>query len=65
MKLSKAISTVDAVLADFPMQAGYELRFIGEEASREESFSQMKFALILSVLLVYMVLASLFESFRE
>jgi len=62
VKLSKAISTVDAVLADFPMPAGYELRFIGEEASREESFAQMKFALILSVLLVYMVLASLFES---
>ncbi|MFQ5633558.1 MAG: efflux RND transporter permease subunit, partial [bacterium] len=61
-KLSRAISSVDALLADFPMPSGYQLRFAGEEATRAQSFSQMKFALILSVILVYMVLASLFES---
>ncbi|MFQ5604761.1 MAG: efflux RND transporter permease subunit [bacterium] len=64
-KLSQAIASVESVLSNFPLPAGYELSFAGEEASRQESFSQMKFALILSVILVYMVLASLFESLKH
>lgn len=62
VKLSDAIAQVEAVLRNFAAPAGYQLSFAGEEASRQESFSQMKFALILSIVLVYMVLASLFES---
>ncbi|MFQ5637383.1 MAG: efflux RND transporter permease subunit [bacterium] len=61
-KLSQAVQSLQPVLAGFPLPAGYELSFAGEEATRQESFSQMKFALILSIILVYMVLASLFES---
>ncbi len=62
MKLSQAIESVESVLNNFPLPSGYQLSYTGEEASRQESFSQLKFALILSVILVYMVLASLFES---
>jgi HAE1 family hydrophobic/amphiphilic exporter-1 len=62
MTLSHAIAAVEATLARIPLAPDYELRFVGEEASREESFDQMKFALILSIVLVYMVMAALFES---
>jgi HAE1 family hydrophobic/amphiphilic exporter-1 len=60
--LSEAIREIDPILAGVPMPPDYEIRFAGEEASRQESFSQLKFALTLSIILVYMVLASLFES---
>lgn len=62
-RLSQAIRRVDATLAQVPLPAGYQLRFGGEEAERQASFDQLKFALFLSIVLVYMVLASLFESY--
>lgn len=45
---------------DFPTE--YSFRISGEEALRKESMSSLSFALILSLILVYMVLASQFES---
>lgn len=60
--LSRAITAVNNTLAEIPLPPDYELRFAGEEASREESFDQMKFALWLSIILVYMVMAALFEN---
>jgi HAE1 family hydrophobic/amphiphilic exporter-1 len=62
VKLSTAVAAVEAVLHDFALPDGYEIRYAGEESSRQESFTQMRFALLLSIVLVYMVLASLFES---
>jgi len=62
MTLGDAVAAVDRVITNIPLQPDYELRFAGEEASREESFDQMKFALILSIILVYMVMAGSFES---
>jgi len=62
MTLGDAVAAVDRVITNIPLQPDYELRFAGEEASREESFEQMKFALILSIILVYMVMAGSFES---
>jgi HAE1 family hydrophobic/amphiphilic exporter-1 len=62
MTLSRAVAAVEKTLIDIPLPPDYELRFAGEEASREESFDQMKFALILSIVLVYMVMAALFEN---
>ena len=49
-------------LQDYLLDDAIFRRFAGEEASRKESFSQMKFALILSIVLVYMVMAALIES---
>jgi len=40
----------------------YQYQITGEEQKRKEAFQTLKFALILSVILVYMVLASQFES---
>ncbi|HDY89592.1 MAG TPA: efflux RND transporter permease subunit, partial [bacterium] len=44
----------------FPVNYKYEIT--GEEYKRKEAFQNLKFALILSLILVYMVLASQFES---
>lgn len=62
MTLSRVVTQVDKIIAGIPLPPDYELRFAGEEASREESFDQMKFALILSIILVYMVMAATFEN---
>ncbi|MDL2231750.1 efflux RND transporter permease subunit [Porphyromonadaceae bacterium OttesenSCG-928-L07] len=48
---------------DFP--AKYSAKITGEEEKREESFGGLSFALMLSVLLVYMVMAAQFESLRH
>jgi len=45
---------------DFPPE--YQYQITGEEQKRKEAFENLKFALILSIILVYMVLASQFES---
>jgi HAE1 family hydrophobic/amphiphilic exporter-1 len=45
---------------NFPPE--YQYQITGEEQKRKEAFENLKFALILSIILVYMVLASQFES---
>lgn len=40
----------------------YQYQITGEERMRKEAFQNLKFALLLSIILVYMVLASQFES---
>ena len=46
--------------SDYPPD--YEISIIGEEAKRKEAMSNLSFALMLSIILVYMVMASQFES---
>ena len=60
--LSEAIVDVRATLVEMAVPTGYRVAIGGEEREREESFGSLKFALILSIVLVYMVMASLFES---
>jgi len=45
---------------DFPTD--YKFEITGEEQKRSEAFNNLKFALFLSIILVYMVMASQFES---
>ena len=49
-------------LADITFPANYRYEISGEELKRQESFSSLKFALLLSIILIYMVMASQFES---
>lgn len=44
------------------LPANYSITVTGEEEKRQESMNSLLFALALSVILVYMVLASQFES---
>jgi HAE1 family hydrophobic/amphiphilic exporter-1 len=44
------------------LQPDYSIRVTGEEEKRQDSMKSLGFALILSIILVYMVMASIFES---
>ncbi|MBN1132683.1 MAG: efflux RND transporter permease subunit [Bacteroidales bacterium] len=60
--LDKMASVIERDLQVIEMPAEYHYRITGEEALRKESMGSLLFALFLSVILVYMVLASQFES---
>lgn len=56
---------INARLKEIQFPAKYSAKITGEEEMRAESFSGLSFALILSIILVYMVMASQFESLRH
>ncbi len=58
LSLSEGVARARAALQQAPFYAS----ITGEEERRAESFESLKFALILALILVYMVMASLFES---
>jgi len=60
--LGEAIAEVKRIVDAMELPYGYQLEIGGEERERQESFANLEFALLLSIVLVYMVLASLFES---
>ncbi len=47
-------------LIEYPQ--GYQIDIVGEEQKRQDAMSNLSFALLLSVILVYMVMAAQFES---
>ncbi|MFH0839717.1 MAG: efflux RND transporter permease subunit [Candidatus Omnitrophota bacterium] len=60
---SDVIKEVEKAINNVKIPAGYpKLKLAGEEEQMKESFSSLIFALILSVLLVYMIMAAQFES---
>ncbi len=58
----KVIAEVTEKIEDIDVPAGYSINITGEEQKRKEAMSSLGFALLLSVILVYMVMASQFES---
>ena len=56
------INQVNELIANTDYPIDYEIAIVGEEAKREEAMSNLSFALMLSIILVYMVMASQFES---
>ena len=56
---------INVQLRDVQVPAKYSAKITGEEEKRAESFNGLSFALILSIILVYMVMASQFESLRH
>jgi HAE1 family hydrophobic/amphiphilic exporter-1 len=58
----KVVERVEVSVADMAIPPGYRVLITGDEQRRKESFSQLLFALLLSVVLVYMVMAAQFES---
>jgi HAE1 family hydrophobic/amphiphilic exporter-1 len=61
-KLSDAIGSAREAIGEMQTPEHYYIHFGGEEERRQESFDRLRFALILALILVYMVMASLFES---
>ena len=60
--LEAEAKNIEATLSQMSLPVGYSYNISGEEEMRKESMSSLMFALILSIVLVYMVLASQFES---
>lgn len=54
--------SVEAGISTITTPPDYQIKVEGEEQKRKESMENLTFALILSIVLVYMVLASQFES---
>jgi HAE1 family hydrophobic/amphiphilic exporter-1 len=63
--LGDAINEINFFVKDLNMPSGYSTQFSGTAESMKESFTNMLFALFLAVIIVYMVLASQFESFLQ
>jgi HAE1 family hydrophobic/amphiphilic exporter-1 len=60
--LDKMVSKVNTAIAGITLPQDYKIKITGEEEKRKESMDALSFALILSVILVFMVLAAEFES---
>ena len=60
--LDKVVKEIREAIAPMSIPPDYQVNISGEEEKRQESMSSLNFALLLSIVLVYMVLASQFES---
>ena len=58
----KVVKDAELAMKAINLPLDYKMEFTGEELKRKESVSNLSFALILSVVLVFMVLAAQFES---
>lgn len=58
----KIVNGVQSEFSKMTLPPQYKIDVVGQELKRKESMENLTFSLILSVLLVYMVLASQFES---
>ena len=60
--LGSAVADIEAITADIPLPDGFGITIGGQNEEMVRSFDSMKFALALAVFLVYLVMASQFES---
>lgn len=56
---------ISFIKSEIVLPEGYRYEFTGGTAESAEGFQQFFFALIAAVLLMYMIMASLFENFRD
>jgi len=60
--LNKISEEIMEKLTEISLPANYRIEVTGEEKKRKDSVNNLSFALLLSIILVYMVLSSQFES---
>jgi hydrophobe/amphiphile efflux-1 (HAE1) family protein len=60
--LSEVVNKVKHKLAQIKIPDGFEVQFGGDVEEQRKSFRDLKYLLLLSITLVYMVMASLYES---
>ena len=61
--LGQAVTEINGFILELSLPPGYTAGFAGMADTMRESFGYLLFALLLSVIMVYMVLAAQFESF--
>jgi HAE1 family hydrophobic/amphiphilic exporter-1 len=60
--LGAAVAEAEALLADVQLPYGLNMQITGQSEEMQQSFQSLLFALVLAVFLVYLVMASQFES---
>ena len=60
--LASATRQIEAILAELSFPAGFDWRMSGQRQEMETSFDSMRMAILLAIFLVYLVMASQFES---
>jgi hydrophobic/amphiphilic exporter-1 (mainly G- bacteria), HAE1 family len=63
--LGSIMRDIDRQLTGMMIPAGFSLNYGGEYEEQQKSFRELLFSLILAIVLVYMVMASEFESLRD
>ena len=63
--IGSVAADVRARLADIPRPVGYDLNIAGNYEEQEKAFDELLVSLLLALVLVYMVLASQYESLRD
>jgi HAE1 family hydrophobic/amphiphilic exporter-1 len=60
--LDKMVTKVNQAIVGITLPTDYKIKITGEEEKRKESMDALSFAMILSIVLVFMVMAAQFES---
>ncbi len=63
--LGSIMKDIDQRLSGMTLPTGFSFFYGGEYEEQQKSFRELLFALILAIVLVYMVMAAQFESFRD
>ena len=62
---AQARTEAEALLADFPLPAGYHIKFTGENEFQQESEEFLGKAFLVAVLLIFLILVTLFNSVSQ
>lgn len=65
LSLGTAAGMVEEAVKSVDLPAGVDVKLAGQLSEQTESFGDLKLVLIISILLIYMVMAAQFESFRH
>jgi hydrophobic/amphiphilic exporter-1 (mainly G- bacteria), HAE1 family len=65
VSLTEAVEKIRAAIADVEFPTDYYYRFGADFEELKENKQQMMFALALTIILIYMILASIFESYYQ
>jgi HAE1 family hydrophobic/amphiphilic exporter-1 len=64
-KLTDVAADVDVAMKGMEVESGYMVKLAGESEEMKRSFDSLRFALILSIVMVYMIMAAQFESLTQ
>ncbi|MDD3524379.1 MAG: efflux RND transporter permease subunit, partial [Candidatus Cloacimonetes bacterium] len=63
--LSAVIGDIQDRLDEIPLPTGFSVEIVGDYKEQQESFRELTIGIILALVLIYMVMASQFESIRD
>ncbi|MFQ5953321.1 MAG: efflux RND transporter permease subunit, partial [Candidatus Omnitrophota bacterium] len=64
-KLADVSQDIERMLKKMTVESGYRVKLAGESEEMKRSFDSLRFALILSIVMVYMIMAAQFESITQ